>query len=68
MSSYSDKSETYRKQEHCYMFLNLNYEDHINLIGTDLLNLVRSSILVSYFFSCLSISTLLYPGCLYYEA
>lgn len=31
------------------MFLNLNYEDHINLIGTDLLNLMRSSILVSYF-------------------
>lgn len=50
------------------VFLILRYEDHNNFIGTDLLNLMRSSILVSYFCSCLSISTLLYPGCLYYEA
>jgi hypothetical protein len=50
------------------VFLNLRYEDHNNFIGTDLLNLIGSPILVSYFFSCLSISTLLYPGYLYYEA
>jgi len=44
------------------VFLNLRYEDHNNFIGTDLLNLMRSSILVSYFFSCLSFSALFYPS------
>lgn len=31
------------------VFLNLRYEDHNNLIGTELSNLMVSSILVSYF-------------------
>lgn len=32
------------------VFLNLRYEDHINFIGTELSNLMVSSISVSYFF------------------
>ena len=41
MSSYSDKSETYCKQEHCDIyFFNLHYEVHIKCIGTEVSNLM----------------------------
>lgn len=43
-------------------FFYLNYEDRVNFIGTDFSNLMGSSILVSYFFSFLSVLALLYPG------
>jgi hypothetical protein len=68
MSSYSDKSETYCKQEHCYMFLNLNYEDHINLIGTEVSNLMVSSMLVSYFLVVYLFQLYSIPAILNYEA
>ena len=69
MSSYSDKSETYCKQEHCDIyFFNLHYEVHIKCIGTEVSNLMVSSILVFYFLVVYLFQLYSIPAILNYES
>ncbi|MCT1168221.1 hypothetical protein EFL65_09015 [Streptococcus thermophilus] len=69
MSSYSDKSETYCKQEHCDIyFFNLHYEVHIKCIETEVSNLMVSSILVFYFLVVYLFQLYSIPAILNYEA
>ena len=69
MSSYSDKSETYYNEEHYDIyFFNLHYEVHIKCIGTEVSNLMVSSILVFYFLVVYLFQLYSIPAILNYEA